>query len=322
MSVAVAVFAGFIVDCIFGDPVYFFHPVRIMGVVIVRGEGLLRHLIQGKVTAFIFGAALSLLLVAGSFSLSFVLLSFLCRVHFALGFVVEIVFCYQILSAKALKDESLQIYRQLEAGDIRQARCFLSRIVGRDTQNLNEEEIAKATVETVAENLSDGVIAPLFYMFLGGAPLGFAYKAVNTLDSMIGYNNEKYVHFGKFAARLDDAANFVPSRISAILMICASLICRMDYKGAWRIFWRDRYQHKSPNSAQTEAVCAGALGVALSGDNYYGGVLVKKPVIGDATRKVTKEDIKAASKLMYATAWLALFTGMGLRVLGAIFWSG
>jgi adenosylcobinamide-phosphate synthase len=235
--------------------------------------------------------------------------------HFVAGIALEAAFCYQIIAAKALRDESMKVYAGLDQGDIALARLSLSYIVGRDTQNLEDEEIAKAAIETIAENVSDGVIAPMVYMLVGGAPLGFAYKAVNTLDSMIGYRNEKYAYFGKFAARLDDVANFIPARVAAILMIAASYICKMDGNQAWRIYWRDRYNHSSPNSAHTEAVCAGALGVSLSGSSHYGGVLVSKPTIGDALRKVTKEDIKLANRLMYTASWLGLGVGALVRIL-------
>ena len=313
MRFAVAVFVGFLADCVFGDPVYSFHPARIMGHIIHAGDRLFGR--QKKALDFIFGMLLSVFLVAGFYIFSFALLFFLYKLHFMFGLLIEAGFCYQILAAKALKHESMKVYHALEDGDIAKARLYLSYIVGRDTENLDEEAISKAAVETVAENLSDGVVAPLIYMFLGGAPLGFAYKAVSTLDSMIGYKNGKYAYFGKFAARLDDAANFIPSRISALLMLFASLLCRMDAKGAKKIFLRDRYNHKSPNSAQTESVCAGALGVSLSGDNYYKGELVHKPTIGDSLRPAEKEDIKRANKLMYATAWTALLAGIAVRIL-------
>jgi len=315
MTIIVVVFMGFLLDCIFGDPVYRFHPVRIMGKFISVWEKVFKNDKQNKIVSFISGMILSLLLVAFSFALPFILLFFLYRIHIAAGLVVEIFFCYQIFAAKALKDESMKVYYELEKNDIPQARLFLSYIVGRDTQNLNEEEISKAAVETIAENLSDGVIAPMIYMFLGGAPLGFAYKAVSTLDSMIGYRNEKYAYFGKFAARMDDVINFISSRISAVIMIFASFICRLNVKQAWKIFLRDRYNHKSPNSAQTESVCAGALGVSLSGDNYYKGVLVKKPKIGDSLRPAVKGDIKLANKLMYATTLTGLFIGIVIRII-------
>jgi len=224
MTVAVVVFVGFIIDCILGDPVYRFHPVRIMGWFISKGEKILRS-DKHNIAAFITGMFISLLIIAFSFVLPFVLLRFLYRLHIAAGLFIEIIFCYQILAAKALKYESMKVYYALEKNDISEARLYLSRIVGRDTQDLNEEEISKAAVETIAENLSDGVTAPMFYIFIGGAPLGFAYKAVSTLDSMIGYKNEKYAYFGKFAARLDDVMNFIPARISALLMIIMSFIC-------------------------------------------------------------------------------------------------
>ena len=314
MTIAIILFTSFIVDCIFGDPVYRLHPVRIMGNIISAGDKLLRKDNQKKAAAFILGVFLSLLLIALVYIFAFFLLFFLYKIHFALGIIVEIGFCYQIFAAKALKYESMKVYHELEKNEIQQARLYLSYIVGRDTENLNEEEISKAAVETVAENLSDGVIAPMIFMFIGGAPLGFAYKAVSTLDSMIGYNNEKYACFGKFAARLDDIANFIPARISAILMILATVICKLNVKQAWKIFRRDRYNHKSPNSAHTESVCAGALEISLAGDNYYRGVLIKKPVIGDALRPAEKNDIRLANKMMYATSWLGLFIGIIIRI--------
>jgi len=307
---AVAVFAGFIVDAIIGDPVYRLHPVRIMGFFIGVGDRLLR----GNRFAFFWGMMLTFIIVGASFTIPFFMLLALYRVHFALGLIVEIIFCYQIFAAKALKHESMRVYHQLEKGDIPKARLYLSYIVGRDTQNLNEEEIAKAAVETVAENCSDGVIGPMFFLFIGGAPLGFAYKAVNTLDSMIGYNNEKYAWFGKFAARLDDVVNLIPARISALLMLAAALLCKLNFKQAWKIYLRDRYNHKSPNAAQTEAVCAGAIGVQLSGDNMYGGVVVKKPTIGDPLRPANKDDIRLVNKLMYTASWVGLILGILLRV--------
>ena len=315
MLVAAVLVLGFFADRFFGDPVYPFHPVRLMGWCIARGDKLLRREKQPRAAAFVLGTLLSVCLVAVCFTVPFALLFYLYRLHPIAGVVVEAAFCYQIFAAKALRDESMKVYFALNKNDIGEARRWLSWIVGRDTENLNEEEISKAAVETVAENLSDGVIAPMIYLIIGGAPLGFAYKAVNTLDSMIGYKNEKYAYFGKFAARLDDVANFFPSRLSALLMIVAAPMCKLDAGRAWRIFVRDRYKHKSPNSAQTESVCAGALGVSLSGDHYYGGKLVRKPVIGDPLRPVVKEDIKRANRLMYAASWLCLLLGAAARVL-------
>jgi adenosylcobinamide-phosphate synthase len=315
MTVAAFVLAGFFLDCVFGDPAYSFHPVRIMGSIISAGEKLLLKKKRGKAPSFIFGAVFSLFLVCLVYFFYFAALVFLYKIHFICGIIAETGFCYQIFAAKALKDESMKVYDELKKGDIPQARVQLSYIVGRDTENLNEEAVSKAAIETIAENLSDGVIAPMLYMFIGGAPLGFMYKAVNTLDSMIGYKNEKYEYFGKFAARADDILNFLPSRISAVLMILASVICKLNAGQAWKIFLRDRYNHKSPNSAQTESVCAGALGVSLSGDNYYHGILVKKPTIGDPLRPVLKEDIKTANKLMYISSFIGLAAGILIRIL-------
>ena len=315
MFITIAVVIGFIADRIFGDPVYSFHPARIMGWFISRGEKILRRGGRRKAGAFLSGMLLTLLLTALSFGLPFLLLSFLYSVHFAAGLTIEMILCYQLFAARALRDESMKVYYSLHSKDTSGARMYLSYIVGRDTQVLNDEEISKAAVETVAENLSDGVIAPMLFMLVGGAPLGMACKAVNTLDSMIGYKDERYEYFGKFAARLDDLINLVPSRISALLSIIASILCRMDTKKAIKVFVRDRYKHKSPNSAQTESVFAGALGIRLSGGSSYGGKPVSKPFIGDAVRDVSVEDIKTANKLMYTTSWLGLIVGVGIRVL-------
>ena len=193
-------------------------------------------------------------------------------------------------------------------------------IVGRDTERLTEEGIIRAAVETVAENASDGVIAPLCYIALGGPVLGFLYKGINTMDSMVGYHNEKYEYFGRAAARLDDAANFIPSRFSALLMVGAAFVLRMDWRNGWRIFLRDRRNHKSPNSAQTEAACAGILGVRLAGDAWYFGKLVKKPYIGDDSRPVEAEDIVRANRLMYAAEWLGLVLALGAGTAIRLIW--
>ena len=315
---AAVVILGFIADCIWGDPVYSFHPARLMGRFISKSDKLLRRGGQNRALAFILGMLLSVCLTAVCFTLPFFLLFFLYRFHLAAGIVVETVFCYQLIAAKALKTESMKVYCALENKDIEEARRCLSMIVGRDTQDLNEEEISKAAVETVAENLSDGVVAPMMFMIIGGAPLGFAYKAVNTLDSMIGYKNEKYAYFGKFAARMDDVVNFIPARLSALLMIMAAFFLRLKTGQAWKIFLRDRYKHKSPNSAQTESVCAGALGVSLSGNHHYGGKLVQKPVIGDPLRPVVREDIKLANRIMYVSSWLGLLLGAAARILAIV----
>ena len=210
----------------------------------------------------------------------------------------------------------MRVYERLKQGDLTGARQAVSRIVGRDTEALTAEEVAKAAVETVAENFSDGVAAPLFYMLLGGAPLALAYKAVNTMDSMVGYKNERYLYFGRAAAKLDDAANWVPSRLAALCWIGSAFLTGQDGRGAWRIWRRDRRRHASPNSAQTESACAGALGVQLAGPASYFGKAVDKPAIGDPGRTVEPEDIARANRMLYAAGGLAL--GVGLLVKGVL----
>lgn len=223
-----------------------------------------------------------------------------------LGFAVETIMCYQIFATKCLRDESMKVYYALQNKDIVDARLKLSWIVGRDTKELDEEEVTKGAVETVAENTADGIIAPMLYMFLGGAPLAFLYKGINTMDSMVGYKNDKYMYFGRCAAKLDDLANLIPARITGIVMILASYFLNLNTKGAWKIFWRDRYNHLSPNSAMTESVTAGALNIQLGGDHYYFGKLVHKDTIGDNIRPVMAEDIVATNNLLYMTAVLSL----------------
>lgn len=228
------------------------------------------------------------------------------NIHPVFAFFLESFWCYQILAARSLVVESGKVYQALKAQDVEGARRAVSMIVGRDTQSLTEEGIAKAAVETVAENTSDGVIAPLLFLMVGGAPLGFLYKAVNTMDSMLGYKNEANLYFGRVSAVMDDVFNYLPSRLSAVLMIAAAFLTRMDAKRAAQIYKRDKRKHASPNSAQTESVCAGALQVQLAGDAWYFGVLHKKETIGDPVRSIEAEDIKRAGRLMYMTAMLTL----------------
>ena len=213
---------------------------------------------------------------------------------------------YQIFATKCLRDGSMKVYTALHNNDLEDARVKLSWIVGRDTKELTAEEVTKGAVETVAENTADGIIAPMFYMFIGGAPLAFLYKGINTMDSMVGYKNDKFLYFGRCAAKLDDVANFIPARITGILMILASYFLNMNAAGAWKIFWRDRYNHLSPNSAMTESVTAGALNIQLGGDHYYFGKLVHKDTIGDNIRPVVAEDIVAVNNLLYMTAVISL----------------
>lgn len=252
------------------------------------------------------GVILVVIVVSVSTAVPFGILYVAYHVQFWLGIMIESFMCYQILAARSLQKESDLVYLALRDKGIEAARKAVSMIVGRDTESLDEEGVTKAAVETVAENTSDGVIAPLCYMILGGAVLGFTYKSINTMDSMVGYKNEKYQYFGTAAAKLDDVVNYIPARISAVLMVVAAFLTGMNGKNAWKIFLRDRYNHKSPNSAQTESVMAGALDIQLAGDAWYFGKFHKKPTIGDPIRTIEIEDIRRSHKLMFGTEVLAM----------------
>ena len=297
--------AAFLMDAVFGDPVWLYHPIRVIGKWISLMEKCLRRCFpkdrRGERLAGIF---LMVFTVLPSFFLPAGVLYLAGKLHPWLAFALEVFWMYQILAMKCLKVEALKVYDALAHQDIALARQRLSWLVGRDTENLSEEEIVKATVETVAENTTDGVVAPMIFMAIGGAPLGFAYKAVNTLDSMVGYRNEKYRYFGTASARTDDVASFIPARVSGILMVFASAFCRYDTAGAWRCFIRDRNKHLSPNSAQTESSCAGALGIQLGGTHDYFGKPVEKPTLGDEKRKAEPEDIRRANQLLTVTSIL------------------
>ncbi len=302
-----AMIIGFLLDLCFGDPRWLPHPVRAMGWLISHLETAIRDRLPKTPQGERLGG---IVLVAGVLSVTGVcaygILWAAGRIHPILGLAVECIMCYQMLAARGLRDESMKVWKALKHQDVEGARTAVSMIVGRDTAVLSETGIIKAAVETVAENTSDGVIAPLFYMAFGGGPWAYLYKAVNTMDSMVGYKNEKYLHFGRTAARLDDLLNLIPSRLSALLMIAASFLTGMDGKGAIRIYRRDRRNHKSPNSAQTEAVCAGALQVQLAGNAWYFGTLYEKPTIGDDIRPVEVDDIQRANRLLYMTSVLAV----------------
>ena len=308
MSLAACV-AGFFLDFIFGDPEWLYHPVRLIGKGISFGERQLRKLCSSNKSGrelVAAGAVLWVCIAGISFLLPLGLLILAQKIHPVLRFVLETFWCYQIIAARCLCKESVKVYDRLKADDLPGARRAVSMIVGRDTENLSAEGVTKAAVETVAENTSDGVTAPLIYMLIGGAPLGFLYKAVNTMDSMLGYKNDKYLYFGRVPAKMDDVFNYIPSRVTALFMIVAAFFCGLDGKNAWRIYRRDRRKHASPNAAQTEAVCAGALRVRLAGDAVYFGKLYKKEFIGDSLRPIEPEDIKRTGRLMYVTAVLML----------------
>lgn len=310
----VALVIGYLLDLMFGDPRWLYHPVRLIGHLISGTERIIRSCLpESKTGERTGGVILVIVVVSVSTALPALVLHIAYQKFWQIGLIIESFWCYQILATKSLKVESDRVYTALKTEGLEAGRKAVSMIVGRDTQNLTEEGVTKAAVETVAENTSDGIIAPLCYMLVGGAVLGFAYKAVNTMDSMVGYKNEKYQYFGTAAAKLDDIVNYVPARISAVLMILAAYISGMDGKNAAKIFKRDRYNHKSPNSAQTEAVMAGALDVQLAGDAWYFGVLHKKPTIGDPVREIETEDIRRSHTLLYATSVLSLVAGILLK---------
>ena len=302
-----AIIAGFILDLIFGDPHWLPHPICLIGNLIGFIERNLRPRLEPNKGALLLGGALMVIIVLViSFVVPMAILLAAGMVSPWLAFALETLMCYQIFATKCLRDESMKVYDALHKQDLADARVKLSWIVGRDTQNLDEEEITKGAVETVAENTADGIIAPMFYMFLGGVPLAFLYKGINTMDSMVGYKNDKFLYFGRCAAKLDDLANLLPARITGLVMIGAAFVLGLDGKNAWKIFWRDRYNHLSPNSAMTESVTAGALNIQLGGDHFYFGKLVHKDTIGDDIRPVCPEDIVKTNRLLYMTAVLCL----------------
>ena len=316
----IALLLGVILDLIIGDPYKLPHPIRLIGGLI----GKLDHLFmdkridneRNKNTERLLGLILVLIVISLTALVTSIVLIGAYLVNPILGMVIEAILSFYILAAKSLKVESMKVYYALKNKSINEARYAVSMIVGRDTDSLDKEGIIRAAVETVAENTSDGVIAPLIYLSFGGPIVGLVYKAINTMDSMIGYHNERFENFGMTAAKLDDIVNYIPSRISAILMILASFLPSKDYDGknALKIFKRDRYNHKSPNSAQTESVCAGALGVRLAGDASYFGQIVKKPYIGDANRNIRVSDIERANRLMLITEGLCLLIAVIILV--------
>ena len=303
---------GFILDTIIGDPYKLPHPIRWIGSFISILEKLCRKIAKSNTMLMILGAILVFIVVFVSGGITLLVLKLASLNKYAY-LIVSSVICYYMLAGKSLKTESMKVYKAFENNDTEGARKAVSMIVGRDTQSLTKEGIIKAAVETVAENSSDGVVAPLIYMLIFGPVGGVVYKAVNTMDSMIGYVEEKYFYIGKFAAKLDDVLNYIPARISGILVIISAFILRYDYKNAFRIFKRDRRKHASPNSAQTESAMAGALGVQLAGDATYFGVVHKKPYIGDKKREIENEDIKRANDIMYTMTIICLVVGLVIR---------
>ena len=311
-----AILAGCALDLLVGDPHWFYHPVRLIGLLISGLEkGLRACFPKTKRVERAAGSLLVVLTLAATGAASAGILSLARLCGPGVLFLMNVLMSASLLAGRSLRDESMKVYWRLKEGDLEGARKAVSMIVGRDTQCLTAEGVTKAAVETVAENASDGVIAPLFYLVLGGPVLGWIYKAVNTMDSMVGYRNDRYLYFGTAAARLDDVLNYLPSRLSGLAMVLSAGPAGLDRANAWRIFRRDSRKHASPNSAQTESAMAGALRVQLAGDASYFGKLVKKPFIGDSLRRIEPEDIRRANRLMFLSAGLCMVVLLGGRVL-------
>ncbi len=314
MEIICAALCGFVLDQLLGDPAWMPHPVVAMGKCIALLERVLRRAFpktpRGELAA---GAVLAAVLPLGTLGLSALALWLCGLVHPALKFGLSVLWCGQCLAVKGLRDESANVYRKLVSSTLDEARRAVGRIVGRDTEELSAAGVVKAAVETVAENFSDGVAAPLCYMLLGGAPLALCYKAVNTMGSMVGYKNERYLYFGRAAAKLDDLVNYIPARLSALLLILAALLRGQDWRNALKIWRRDRRNHLSPNSAQTESAMAGALGVELAGPASYFGNVLEKPTIGDPLRPIEPADIPRANDMMVTASVLALLLLAGIR---------
>lgn len=315
-----ALIAGFLLDLIFGDPRWLYHPICVVGNGIAFLEKRIRKLFPKTQKGELAGGVLEVILVC-LFCLGIpgVILYGAYRLSPFLGVALETFWCYQLLATKCLKTESMKVYDKLKNGTLDEARYAVSMIVGRDTSELTDIGVTKAAVETVAENASDGVIAPMFFMAIGGVPFMFLYKGINTMDSMLGYKNDKYLYYGRCAAKLDDVANYIPARISGVLMALAAFFVKLDGKNAFKIYFRDKRNHASPNSAQTESAMAGALRVQLAGDACYFGKLYKKPTIGDALRAVEAEDIPRSNRLLYGTAVLGVLVFSALVLLISLF---
>ena len=300
-----SIYIGYIIDLIIGDPYSFPHPVIYIGKLIKCLENNIRKVFKKEKYLKFAGFILWFITVGTTYLLTYLIIK-LSKFNSITFLIVNSFIIYTTLATKCLKDEAIKIYNILKSGDIYESRKQLSYIVGRDTNSLNEAEIIRATVETVAENTVDGIISPMFYAFIGGAPLAMVYKAINTLDSMVGYKNDKYINLGFASAKIDDIANYIPARVCIIFMTIASLILRFNYKNCFKISIRDRKNHKSPNCAYPEGAVAGALGIQLGGTNIYFGKPVYKPTIGDKYREIEIEDIKKTNKIMYLSSILSL----------------
>ena len=310
MEIIFKIWIAYILDLIFGDPENIMHPVQMIGKLIE----ILEKILINRKHKIIAGGILTLLTVSITYIVSLIIIT---NNKISIIIILEIYLMYTVFSVNSLAREGNKVYNILKNGDIKTARKELSYLVSRDTDKMDEKMIIRSTMETISENMVDGVISPIFYMFLGGLPLAMTYKAVNTLDSMVGYKNEKYIHFGKIPAKFDDIINFIPARITGILIIFSSFILRYDYRRALKIFLRDRKNHSSPNSAHPESSVAGALGVQFGGSVSYFGINMEKPTIGDKIKDFEIEDIKKNIKLMYVVSFIgmAIFTVIGIIII-------
>ena len=308
---------GYLLDLLIGDPQNPFHPIRLIGNLCKKVENYFRRELSKSLKMAGLSTWISVILIVFIFSNLIVRISY--NLNYIFGIIVSGVIIYFCIATKSLKVEALNVVKALKDNDIEESRHRLSYIVGRDTKNLNKEEILRAVVETIAENISDGVVAPIFYAGLFGAPFALAYKAVNTMDSMFGYKNDKYYDFGYFPAKLDDIFNYIPARITGYLIIISSFVLRLDYKNSYKIYKRDRYNHSSPNSAHPEAATAGALGLKLGGANYYFGKLVEKPTIGDELKKIEVRDVYITNKILYLVSFLSFGIAIIFNYVGSLF---
>jgi len=310
----ISIMAAVLLDAIIGDPYWLPHPVRLIGKYITAFESVMRRVAKSPISLRIAGVALTVSTVLLVYGAVYGILKAAQGISPMLYHGLNVIFMYTSLAANCLSSEGMKIYRLMDKGDIKAARVQTSMIVGRDTDKLEEGEITRAVVETIAENTSDGVLAPLFYMAIGGAPLAMAYKAINTLDSMVGYKNEKYRYFGWCSAKLDDVVNYLPARLTAVFMAIASLFMGLDYRNSFSTVIKDGRNHSSPNSGYPEAAAAGALGIMLGGTNLYFGQPVYKPTIGQSKKPLEKTDILSTTRLMWG-AYILL-----LGVIGIIYW--
>ena len=306
MTLVIKIWIAYVLDLIFGDPQNIIHPVQIIGKMINIGEKSLlgKKYKSDRKYKFFAGMILNITIISLTYGITYLIHR--TSENSIIFTVAEIYLMYTVFSINSLAREGNRVYNILKEGNIERARKDLSYLVSRDTETMDEKMIIRSTMETISENTVDGIVAPMLYMFLGGLPLSMTYKAINTFDSMVGYKNEKYMDFGKFSAKLDDVANFIPARITGILIVIASMILGYDYKNSLKIFIRDRKNHSSPNSGHAEAGVAGALGVQFGGRVSYFGKEVDKPVIGDKIKDFELEDIKKNIKIMYAASFLSL----------------